>query len=133
MGLGADIRCRLLRAALPAALLRLLRLGLATLLCLLRLPSAGPRTLVSARTLYRPPFRSRCLVLATLKQHSEPLAQHLVPCPYRKCHPVGDGHCRRSRGQRIVPRSAGTLPTSNGLFVGFLAAVILIERSRTTI
>ena len=28
--------------------------------------------------------------------------------------------------KRIVPRSAGTLPTSNGLFVGFLAAVILI-------
>ena len=26
----------------------------------------------------------------------------------------------------IVPRSAGTLPTGGGLFVGFLSAVILI-------
>ena len=28
--------------------------------------------------------------------------------------------------KRIVPRSAGTLPTGGGLFVGFLSAVILI-------
>ena len=28
--------------------------------------------------------------------------------------------------KRIVPRSAGTLPTGSGLFVGFLSAVILI-------
>lgn len=27
----------------------------------------------------------------------------------------------------VVPRSAGTLPTANGLFVGFLRAVIVAE------
>ena len=39
---------------------------------------------------------------------------------------VAASYARLCGAKRIVPRSAGTLPTSNGLFVGFLAAVILI-------